>query len=637
MNDRVLSIIVKARDDASRTISGVGDVAKKVGDAFLTMTKVALVAGAAAAAAFTVASIKNAIDLSESINAVQKTFEGASEKILEFGKTAAETAGLSKAAFNTAVVPIGAMLRNVGFSADEAADSAINLGKRAADLASVFNTSLDDALTAIQAGLRGEADPLERFGVGLSEANVKAYALSKGIATADEEMTTQQKTTARLGLLFEQTNRFAGDFVDTSDEAANKARILSARFENQSAIIGQKLLPAWEFLLDTADSFLKNVSPGLEKGIDSLSAGFGVMWGELQKVAQEVANYLSPKFEELGRVISEDLFPIWEELYNNVVKPFGQYVGTVLVISLGIVVDIFKLWIQWGTSAYNAIKDGLGRLKETLQPGIDWFIANVWPTLQMIGQWIGNEFKKAWDDFKGAIDDIAEAFQKAGVNVDGMQIMLAVLMGVAVAVLAPLIILVATIVGVALAIARVIAWIAQAAAAFQSFTNGIANALGILLGNGIAYFQNFVGNIVNTMQGVAGAIVAPFRQAFNGIVTAWNNTIGRLNIKIPEWIPNIGGNSFSAPKLQHFASGGVVGGSPSMGDNALVATTPGEMILNKSQQSKLFNMINGNASGGGNTTVNFLGQINLGSADAVDRMFERLGTVNELGKYGVGV
>lgn len=62
----------------------------------------------------------------------------------------------------------------------------------------------------------------------------------------------------------------------------------------------------------------------------------------------------------------------------------------------------------------------------------------------------------------------------------------------------------------------------------------------------------------------------------------------------------------SIPK---FAEGGIVGGSSKMGDHMIARVNAGEMILNTTQQGKLFNMINngtigGNIQVGGSVTVN---------------------------------
>src|SRR3970040_1753858 len=65
------------------------------------------------------------------------------------------------------------------------------LSAAAEDARSHFNPDVNDALAAIQAGLRGEADPLERFGVRLSQAAVKAKALEMGLVGATGEMDGQ--------------------------------------------------------------------------------------------------------------------------------------------------------------------------------------------------------------------------------------------------------------------------------------------------------------------------------------------------------------------------------------------------------------------------------------------------------------
>lgn len=192
--------------------------------------------------------VDDASDLAESQNAVNVVFGKSSHVITNFSKVAAKQAGLSMSELNTLVVPLGAGLQNAGFSADAAAKSSVNLAKRAADMASVMNTSVPEALEAIQAGLRGEADPLERFGVGLSDAAVSAKAVKMGLAKVPTEVDANAKAQARLALIMEQTAKYQGDFVNTSDQAANKARVNAAEAKNLSATLGGGLLPVMQVL-----------------------------------------------------------------------------------------------------------------------------------------------------------------------------------------------------------------------------------------------------------------------------------------------------------------------------------------------------------------------------------------------------
>src|SRR5690606_23988483 len=99
-------------------------------------------------------------------------------KILEWGKTADQQAGLSRNAFNQLAAPIGAMLANAGFGMEEVSDRTIDLTKKAADLAATFGGPVDDAMNAIASLMRGESNPIERYGVSILQTDVNMRALA---------------------------------------------------------------------------------------------------------------------------------------------------------------------------------------------------------------------------------------------------------------------------------------------------------------------------------------------------------------------------------------------------------------------------------------------------------------------------
>ena len=278
MSNSNLQITINAKNNASPSLAKVGmdldAVAKKgektgksirdVGDNLTGKVTVPLtVMGLASTKAFS--------DLREAVNATNVIFGGASNILLDYSKTAVRSAGLSERAFLEASVPIGASLQNMGFSAEDAAKKTIDLTERAADLASVHNTTLADALSALQSGLRGETEQMLGYGSALFEAELKSYALAEGIYDGTGEMTQQEKTVARLGKMFQDTDKVQGDFVETSDELANKTRILVAETENQSVAIGERLSPAMDQLVDVGlellESFEKLPAPVKDFGV----------------------------------------------------------------------------------------------------------------------------------------------------------------------------------------------------------------------------------------------------------------------------------------------------------------------------------------------------------------------------------
>ncbi len=193
---------------------------------------------------FAKSSIAAFSNLEESVNAVNVQFEEGSGVIKDFARDAATSVGLSTASYQQLSVTTGALLSN--FIADNraAAEETNNLTQRAADLASVFNTDVEEALVAVQAAIRGESEPIRRFGVLLDDASVRAKAVALGLAETTKEVDNQAKAQARLAIIYEQTDKVAGDFVNTADSLANVQKVLAAEFENAQAEVGEALAPA---------------------------------------------------------------------------------------------------------------------------------------------------------------------------------------------------------------------------------------------------------------------------------------------------------------------------------------------------------------------------------------------------------
>lgn len=192
---------------------------------------------------FVTGAVAEAKDLGESINAVQKIFGKNADAVEDWAQRNSANIGLSMKAFNQLATPLGALLKNSGFDLNQVSDQTIKLTRRAADMASVFNKDVSDALEAIQAGLRGESDPLEQYGVSLSQAKVEARALADTGKTTTAQLSAQEIQLARLNLIFDQTADSAGDFAGTSDQVANASRIAAAQIDNAKAALAASFLP----------------------------------------------------------------------------------------------------------------------------------------------------------------------------------------------------------------------------------------------------------------------------------------------------------------------------------------------------------------------------------------------------------
>jgi len=97
----------------------------------------------------------------------------------------------------------------------------------------------------------------------------------------------------------------------------------------------------------------------------------------------------------------------------------------------------------------------------------------------------------------------------------------------------------------------------------------------------IGWVSNIPGMLRSAFGSLAGIISAPFRAGFNAVSNAWNNTVGRLSWSVPGWVPGMGGNSISAPRLPTFHTGGTVPGVP--GSEMLAVLQAGERVLPSSR------------------------------------------------------
>lgn len=206
-----------------------------------------LAAGAAALAGtalvkFFSDAVSAAGDLEQSIGGVDAVFGATSEKIHDFGKGAAESVGLSRNAFNELATVMGALLKNSGI--DDFADATLELTQRAADVSATFGGTAKEAVEAFSSALKGEYNPIERYGVKLNETAVNASLAAKGLDKLQGAALEQAKAQERINLIMEQTADHAGRFAEEAGTLQGQQQRLNAEWENAKASLGEAFLPA---------------------------------------------------------------------------------------------------------------------------------------------------------------------------------------------------------------------------------------------------------------------------------------------------------------------------------------------------------------------------------------------------------
>lgn len=165
-------------DEAEKTRGGLGKLGGYMKGAFV---------GAIAAVSFgaVIGEMKEMISLAgeyqQSVGAIDSIFKDQSGKMHAKAGEAAVDVGLDKNAYNELGSVLGAQLKNAGTPMDQLADKTSNLITLGADLSSMFGGTTKEAIEAVSSALKGEMDPIEKYGITLSAASLEAEALAKGL------------------------------------------------------------------------------------------------------------------------------------------------------------------------------------------------------------------------------------------------------------------------------------------------------------------------------------------------------------------------------------------------------------------------------------------------------------------------
>lgn len=198
-----------------------------------------------------------------------------------FAEAADESFGLSKQAALDATSTFATLGKSAGKSGEDLASFSTDMVGLAGDLASFHDADPSEVIEALGAGLRGESEPLRRFGILLDDATLRAKAMELGIYDGNGALTSQQKILASQAEIMEQTSDAQGDYVRTSDSFANSQRSVAAELENLKIEIGEGVLPVAEKLLGYVSDgvgLFSDLSPEV-KGVVGLFGGLAVTAG----------------------------------------------------------------------------------------------------------------------------------------------------------------------------------------------------------------------------------------------------------------------------------------------------------------------------------------------------------------------
>lgn len=243
---------------------------------------------------------RNAIDISSDLteveNVVRTTFGNMEYKVNDFVQNSIQQFGMSELsvkqyastfqAMGTAMDVGGKQIENanrflngatdgyIGLS-DSMSDVSLNLTKLTADMASFYDKDQADVAKDLQSVFTGMVVPLRKYGLDLTQATLKEWAMKNGMDADIKSMTQAEKAMLRYQYVLANTTAAQGDFTRTADTWHNTVVRLKQSFQQLGGIIGGALINAFKPFLRTLNFVMQKVISFATTVTNALGAIFG--------------------------------------------------------------------------------------------------------------------------------------------------------------------------------------------------------------------------------------------------------------------------------------------------------------------------------------------------------------------------
>lgn len=280
-----------------REIDKFGQKATALGKSMSLYITAPLVGAAAA-------SVKFASDYQESMNKVDVAFGSAAGQVKNFAQTSLTSFGIAEGTALDMAATFGDMATSMGLPQDAAANMSQSLVGLAGDLASFKNIGIDEANTALSGVFTGETESLKRLGIVMTEANLQAFALTKGIKTQIKDMDQASKVNLRYAYIMEATKNAQGDFARTGGGAANQMRIFQESMKQLGQQFGTVILPIFTKAITGLNSMIAGFSK-LSEGTKTtivIFAGIAAAAGPLLIIIGQMATGIPVVVSAFGKL-----------------------------------------------------------------------------------------------------------------------------------------------------------------------------------------------------------------------------------------------------------------------------------------------------------------------------------------------
>lgn len=303
-------------EELSQTFKKFGDSMKEIGSKISSFGSELSMKITAPLSALAGLSYKYASDWEDSLNAVNVIFGENAEAMLEWNANLNDIAGLADSEANQITSSIGGMFKSIGIEGEELTQKVQDAVMRSADMASFYGGTTEEANKAVEAGLKGNYEQLEKYNIKLSETDLERFAKEQGLVW--RELDNSEKSMFRYNVIMQQTEMVAGDYANTADGASNTMKTFGASIKDLSVAFGKHLLPVFTPIIDKLNDMVvafSNLSERTQKTI-LVVAGIAAAIGPVLVAIGTVVSAVGSIAGALGSV-------------TNLIAGFGGITGAI--------------------------------------------------------------------------------------------------------------------------------------------------------------------------------------------------------------------------------------------------------------------------------------------------------------------
>ena len=472
---------------------------------------------------------------------------------------ASQSTGVGFSDLMTTVQSFGPQLQEMGYSFEEATALVGQLEKAGVNTSEVLS-----AMKKSTAGFAKEGISASKGLQKYADAILNAKDMTKATQIATEVFGTKAASTMAAAL---RDGSISVDDLTKSlqenGETINGCATDTYDYAEQMQIFKQKAQVALEPLAGTMFNSLNELMPVVSELMESLIP-----------VIQDLSTTLTPLIEdlvaEIGPMLSQLIPPVMKVITavaQKLIPPLLQIISSVLPV----LIQLAEMLMPIIVFIADEILPAIVAIIQALIPPIMSLISSVLPVVLELLQAIMPVISMLVSSILPIVVDLINQLVPIITMVTSAVVpLISVILSLITSVLQPLMPLIQFIADL----------FAHSLGAAISGIMPVITALTGVFSGLISFIQNiFAGNwsaawdgIVQIFKSIWDGVVAIFKMPINWIIDGINFFIGSLNkIKIPDWVPGVGGKGINIPLIPKLAAGGFTEGVSIAGEAGMEA------------------------------------------------------------------